>query len=162
MTNILLTNIPSGANPTDFPPIGISNVIENINPALNCNTSFLDLDYYRPSFEKIKEKIRGFSPQIIGFSAILTPAYSYLKELSAFIKDHFPDIIQVLGGEMAVISNIILQKTRIDFLTRKQNNGQYNRCYCCRCSNYTQKDIPHFIIKGFAIIHFWLVVTCRI
>ncbi|MDD5473274.1 MAG: hypothetical protein PHU34_03895 [Candidatus Methanoperedens sp.] len=86
MTNILLMNIPSGPSPTDYPPVGISRVIEGINPDLNCNLSFFDLDYYRPSFEEIKNKIQSFSPQIIGFSAILTPAYSYLKELSIFIK----------------------------------------------------------------------------
>ncbi|MBU2529935.1 MAG: B12-binding domain-containing radical SAM protein [Elusimicrobia bacterium] len=126
MTNILLTNIPSGANPTDFPPIGISNVIEGVDPCLNCNIFFLDLDYYRPSFEKIEEKIRGFSPQILGFSAILTPAYSYLKELSAFIKNRFPDVIQVMGGEMAVISNIILQKTKIDFCVTGESEPAFS------------------------------------
>lgn len=126
MTKILLMNIPSGPYPTDFPPFAISRVIEGIDSDLNCNVSFLDLDYYRPSFEEIKSKIQIFSPQIIGFSAILTTAYSYLKKLSIFIKDNFPDIIQVLGGEMAVISNIILLKTKIDFCVTGESEPTFS------------------------------------
>lgn len=122
----MLMNIPGGPYPTDFPPFAISRIIEGLSPTLNCNFSFFDLDCYRPLFEEIKEKIQSFSPQIIGFSAVLTSAYSYLKKLSAFIKNNFPDIIQVLGGEMAVISNIILQKTKIDFCVTGESEPTFS------------------------------------
>jgi len=115
MTKILLMNIPSALFPTDYPLVAISRVIESIDPSLNCEVSFLNLDYYRMTFEEIKSRIQSFSPQIIGFSAILTPTYVYVKKLSNFIKEHYPGIIQVLGGEMTVMANIILTKTGIDF-----------------------------------------------
>jgi radical SAM superfamily enzyme YgiQ (UPF0313 family) len=115
MTKILLLNIPSGPFPSDYPPVAISRVFEGIDPSLNCDISFFNLDYYRPSEEEIKNRIQTYSPQIIGISAILTPAYAYVKELSNFIRKNFPKVVQVLGGQMAVISNIILLKTKIDF-----------------------------------------------
>jgi len=108
-------NIPGGPSATDYPPVAISRVMEGIDRSLNCDVSFLDLDYYRPSFEEIKKRIQLFSPHIVGFSAMLTPAYSYLKKLSDFIGNNFPDVFQVLGGQMCVISNIILLKTKINF-----------------------------------------------
>lgn len=126
MTKILLVNIPSGPYPTDYPPVGISRVIEGLNSDLNCEVSFLDLDYYRPSFEEIENKIQKFKPQIVGFSAILTTAYSYLKELSHFIKKCFPDIVQVAGGEMTVISNIILLKTKVDFCVTGESEPTFS------------------------------------
>jgi len=115
MTKILLMNIPAASVPTDYPPIGISRVMDGINASLDCDVRFFDLDYYRLGFEVIKNKIESFSPDVIGFSAILTPTYAYLKKLSGFIKESFPDIIQVMGGEMTAISNIVLLKTGIDF-----------------------------------------------
>ncbi len=126
MTKILLMNIPSGPGSTDFPPVSISRVIEGINPSLNCEISFLDLAYYRLSFEEIKEKVQSLSPKIIGFSAVVTVSYAYLKRLSIFIKKSFPTTIQVLGGEMAVISNIILQKTNIDFCVTGESEPTFS------------------------------------
>ena len=64
---------------------------------------------------KLKAEFKFSLPRIIGFSAMLTPAYTYLKRLSNFIGDNFPDIVQVVGGQMSVISNIILLKTKIGF-----------------------------------------------
>ncbi len=115
MTKIFLMNIPGGAFPSDYPPIAISRVIEGIDPSLSCEVSYINLDYYRPGFDEIKSQIESFAPDIIGFSAMLTPSYVYFKKLSLFIGENFPDIIQVLGGQMAVISNIILLKTKVDF-----------------------------------------------
>lgn len=131
MINIMLMNIPSGLYPTDYPPFAISRVIEGINPALKPNTTFLDLDYARLSFEEIKIKIHEFSPQVIGFSAILTTAYAYLKNLSIFIKTHFPDIIQIMGGETAAISNTILLKTKIDFCVTGESEPTFSNLLTC-------------------------------
>ncbi len=115
MTKILLMNIPAGPFPSDYPPVAISRVMEGIDPSLGCEVSFLNLDLYRPSFESIRERIELFAPEIIGISAMLTPSYAYLKRLSSFIGERFPSIIQVLGGQINVIANIILLKTRVDF-----------------------------------------------
>jgi radical SAM superfamily enzyme YgiQ (UPF0313 family) len=108
-------NIPAASVPTDYPPIGISRVMDGINASLDCDVSFFDIDYYRPYFEDIRNKIESFSPDVIGFSAILTPTYAYLKKLSSSVKESFPNVIQVIGGEMTAIANLILLKTGIDF-----------------------------------------------
>lgn len=115
MTKILLMNIPAGPFPSDYPPVAISRVMEGIDPSLGCEVSFLNLDLYRPSLDSIGESIARFAPDIIGISAMLTPSYAYLKKLSNYIEERFPSIIQVLGGQMNVIANIILLKTRINF-----------------------------------------------
>jgi radical SAM superfamily enzyme YgiQ (UPF0313 family) len=49
-----------------------------------------------------------------------------VKKLSIFIKNNFPDIIQVLGGEMAVISNILLLKTKIDFCVTGESEPTFS------------------------------------
>ena len=152
MTKILLMNIPSTPIPVDFPPIGISRVIEGIDSSLNCEVSFFNLDYYRPTFEEIKDKIQSFSPQIIGFSAILTPTYAYLKKLSKFIKEHFPNIIQVMGGEMSVISNIILLKTGISFCVIGESEPTFsNLIRKLQQDNFQPLNIEDYVnIKGLA------------
>ncbi|MDP3014737.1 MAG: hypothetical protein Q8M92_10870, partial [Candidatus Subteraquimicrobiales bacterium] len=63
MTKILLMNIPGAVLPSDYPPIAISRVMEGIDPSLSCEVSFFNLDYYRPDFDEIKNKIQSFSPQ---------------------------------------------------------------------------------------------------
>ena len=114
-TRILLVNIPNNPVPVDRVPVGISRVIEGVDKSLNCEFSFIDIDCYRYSFSEIRAKIQAFDPQIIGFSAILTPAYAYVKELSVHIRACFPDLIQVLGGEMSVVADIVLSKASVDF-----------------------------------------------
>lgn len=126
MTKILLMNLPSGRTTTDFPPVGISRVIEGLSHEVSCEAAFYDLDCERPSFEKIREKIASYSPQVIGFSAILTPTYKYLKELSLYLKKEFPSVIQVLGGEMAVIHEIVMRSSAVDFCVVGQSEPAFS------------------------------------
>lgn len=112
---LLILNLPSGPAPTDYPPVGVSRVIEGLDPALNCEAAFLNLDLLRPDLALIKERVAEFGPQAVGFSAVLTPAYKYLKELSLFLRKEFPDLVQLMGGEMCVIRDLILRKTPMDF-----------------------------------------------
>lgn len=115
MIKVLLLNLPSGKIPTDYPPVAISRVIEGLDPALGCEASFLNLDLLRPSFAELKTKVAAFGPQVIGISAILTPSYKYLKELSRFLKQEFPAAVQVMGGEMCVIKELVLKNSAVDF-----------------------------------------------
>jgi len=126
MIKVLLVNLPSGRTPTDYPPVAISRVIEGLRPELECDAAFYNIDLLRPTFDQIKEKVRLFNPQVIGFSAILTPTYKYLKELSLFLKKEFPDVIQVLGGEMGVIYKIILKNSAVDFCVIGQSEPAFS------------------------------------
>jgi len=111
---IAILNIPSGM-PSETFPIAISRVIDELDPSLDAEIEYIDVEYYGLSFDEIKARIQAISPQIIGFSAILTHAYSYLKELSLFLRSEFPDTVQVLGGQMSVLGNLIIQRTEVDF-----------------------------------------------
>ncbi len=154
MTKILLMNIPGAVLPTDYPPIAISRVIEGIDPSLNCEASFYNLDYYRPDFDEIENKIQSCAPKIIGFSAMLTPYYAYLKSLSNFIGEKFPDIIQVIGGQMAVISNIILLKTKVDFCVIGESEPTFsNLIHRLKENNFDIKDMGNYTdIKGLVFL----------
>lgn len=115
MPKLLLLNLPSGPAPTDYPPVGVSRVIEGLDPALGVEAAFLNLDLLRPSREELRAKIAAFGPQVIGFSAILTPGYKYLKELSLYLRREFPGTVQVMGGEMCVIRDLVLRSSAVDF-----------------------------------------------
>ena len=155
MTKILLLNIPSSPFPSNYPPVAISRVIEGIDPSLNCDISFFNLDYYRSSDEEIINKIQTFSPQILGISAILTPSYAYVKKLSNFIKKNFPNVVQILGGQMAVISNIILLKTKIDFCVIGESEPVFsNLIRRLQKDNYDARNKEnHMDINGLVFLH---------
>lgn len=112
---LLLLNLPSGQTPTDYPPVAISRVIEGLDPALGCEARFVNLDLLRPPLKELLAEIRDFAPEVIGFSAILTPSYKYLKELSLALRREFPALVQVMGGEMCVIRDLVLRNTAVDF-----------------------------------------------
>ncbi|OGS08507.1 MAG: hypothetical protein A2270_10965 [Elusimicrobia bacterium RIFOXYA12_FULL_51_18] len=122
---IALLNIPSGM-PSEAFPIAISRVIDGLDPSLDAEIEFIDVEYYGLSFDEIKARISAISPQIIGFSAILTHAYSYLKELSLFLRSEFPDTVQVLGGQMSVLSNLIIQRTEVDFCVTGESEPAFS------------------------------------
>lgn len=126
MAKILLMNIPSGPYPSETLPVGISRVMEGLNSSLDCRIKFIDMDYRRLSFTEMKKEIAEFSPDIIGISAVLTHAYAYIKKLSLFLKDEFPDTVQVLGGEMASISNIVIQKTKIQYCVAGESEPAFS------------------------------------
>ena len=154
MTKVLLMNIPGAVLPSDYPPVAISRIIEGIDPSLNCEASFYNLDYYRPDFDEIKKKIQSWSPKIIGFSAMLTPYYSFLKSLSHFIGEEFPDIIQVMGGQMAVISNIVLSKTKVAFCVIGESEPAFsNLVRRLQENKFDIKDTGKYIdIKGLVFL----------
>lgn len=155
MTKILLMNIPGAAIPSDYPPIAISRVIEGIDLSLDCEASFYNLDYYRPDFDEIEDKIQSYAPKIIGFSATLTPYYAYLKSLSNFIGEKFPDIIQVLGGQMAVIPNIIFLKTKVNFCVIGESEPTFSNLICrLKENNFEIKNKENYKnIKGLVLLN---------
>ncbi|MBI3019409.1 MAG: B12-binding domain-containing radical SAM protein [Deltaproteobacteria bacterium] len=45
----------------------------------------------------LSRKLEEFNPHLIGHS-VMTPQYKYTRILGAFINQHYPDIVQVVGG----------------------------------------------------------------
>ena len=114
-TRLLLLNTPPGFENTDITAAGISRVIEGLDSALDIQVSFLDLEYLQLPYAEIERRIVEYNPRVIAFSACLTHAYHFVKTLSLGLRKALPQAVQVLGGQMAVVSNIILQKTGVDF-----------------------------------------------
>lgn len=150
-----MVNVPGGRVPTDYPPIAISRIIEGVAPELDCRISFYNLDLLRPTFDQILKRIRADRPQVIGFSAILTPTYKYLKDLSLLLKKEFPEIPQVLGGEMSVIHKLVLTNSAVDFCVIGQAEPAFSALLgALRAGDFSAADKGQFMgIKGLAFIN---------
>jgi radical SAM superfamily enzyme YgiQ (UPF0313 family) len=150
---ILLLTIPGGF-PSESPPIGISRVIEGLDPSLNCDVSYINLELETLTFDEIKTKLDAINPRIIGFSAVLTHAYAYLKKLSFFLKENYPDAVQVLGGQMSSIANIITQRTKIDFCVTGESEPTFSELIArLKSADFSPADMKIFSdIKGLVFI----------
>jgi len=121
--NILLINIPSrrgkgGMNlPLGFLYVG--GIIERSGHSVE----ILDPYRYDPnliSFDKadyseIEKKINDYCPKIIGFGGIAS-SYGRTKKISEYLYQKYPDIIQIAGGPLASVFELILTKTRINLV----------------------------------------------
>jgi radical SAM superfamily enzyme YgiQ (UPF0313 family) len=114
-TRLLLLNTLTGFENTDVTAAGISRVIEGLDKDLDIQVSFLDLERLQLPYAEIERRVVEYNPRIIAFSACLTHAYRFVKTLSLGLRKALPQAVQVLGGQMAVVSNILLQKTGVDF-----------------------------------------------
>ena len=154
MARIFLMNMPAGPIASDYPPVAISRVIDGLEPSLKCEVSFYNLDYHRPSFDDIGREIASFNPDIIGISGMLTPSYAYLKKLSNFIGEKFPDAVQVVGGQINVISNIILSKTCVNFCVIGESEPVFSRLIAkLKDDAYKPRDMAGYAdIKGIVFI----------
>ncbi|PKN01207.1 MAG: hypothetical protein CVU77_06370 [Elusimicrobia bacterium HGW-Elusimicrobia-1] len=122
---IVIFTVPGGFT-SESVPIGVSRVIEGLDPSLGCDTTFINLETEFLGFDEIKNRIDAVKPRIIGFSAVLTHSYAYLKKLSIFLKKYFPDIAQVLGGQMSAIASIVAQRTKIDFCVTGESEPTFS------------------------------------
>jgi len=153
-TRLLLLNTPPGVASTQATPAGISRVIEGVDRTLDIQISFLDLDLLKLPHEEIERRIVKHDPRILAFSACLTHSYSFVKKLSLGIKKALPQTIQVLGGQMAVVSNILLQKTAIDFCVAGESEPIFsNLLRRLREKNFDPADKSAFKdIRGLAFM----------
>jgi anaerobic magnesium-protoporphyrin IX monomethyl ester cyclase len=126
-TKILLLNIPTGPFPTTDGPVAVTRVIGGLDCALGCEVSFLDAYLEDLPPEEVCRRAEAFGPHIVGISAILTHTYAYVKRLSTLLKARCPRAVQVLGGEMAVVSNILLQRTAVDFCVTGESEPTFSR-----------------------------------
>ncbi|MDE2490869.1 MAG: radical SAM protein [Elusimicrobia bacterium] len=123
---LLLLNIPLGPYATTDAPVAITRVIENLDPALDCETSFYDVYLETPTLEQILARVKAFEPDVIGLSAILSHNYGYVKKLSLYLKENYPRAVQVLGGEMASVGNIVVRRTAVDFCVTGESEPTFS------------------------------------
>ena len=54
------------------------------------------------------------NPDILGISAVTSTSYLFVKMFSRMLKKNASNIVQVLGGNMAVSAELILKRTWVD------------------------------------------------
>lgn len=134
--NLLLINSPSRKGAGGFiMPLGLlylGSIIEKCGHQAKIIDPYLE-DVSLNSFEEvilklIDKEIDGFKPAIIGFSGIAT-SYGRAKQVSAYIKNKYPQIIQIAGGALSSICELLLKRANIDIVFHGE----------------TEISMPHFL-----------------
>lgn len=119
--NILLITVPSRKGIGGFMlPLGllyVGAIIEGCGHKAKLIDLYLDdvelKDFDHGFFDKIDTIIEDYKPSIIGYSGIAT-SYGRTKRLSQHIKSNYPDIMQIAGGSLASVYDLLLTKTKVD------------------------------------------------
>lgn len=119
INNVLLVNVPSrkGVGEGNL-PVGllyVSSVLER----LGIDVKIFDMYLYnlprkdRHGYCRLKKVIDSFNPDIVGFGGIAT-SYTRTKTLSNKIKKEYPNIIQIAGGALSSVYDLLLTRTAIN------------------------------------------------
>ncbi|MFH0861117.1 MAG: radical SAM protein [Candidatus Altiarchaeota archaeon] len=120
--NILLINVPSRRGIAGFGvPWGllyVGSIIERCGHQARIIDPYLDDIELREFdnghfFDKIDKIIEDYKPSIIGYGGIAT-SYGRTKQLSLHIKSKYPKIVQIAGGALASVYELLLTKTKVD------------------------------------------------
>lgn len=118
--NILLINVPSRKGSGGLTlPLGLlylGGIIEKCGHRAKIIDPYLDdvnIKDFNRFFEKIDTIIEEYKPSIIGYGGIAT-SYGRTKKLSLHIKSKHPKIMQVVGGPLASVYELLLTKTKVD------------------------------------------------
>ena len=119
--NILLINVPSRRGIEGFAlPLGllyVGTIIERCGHKAKIVDLYLDdlelkgLD--EGNLENIDKLIADYKPSIIGYGGIAT-SYGRTKRLCLHIKSRYPEIVQVAGGPLASVYELLLTKAKVD------------------------------------------------
>ena len=111
----LFITIPYRDLPDTTPPLGALAVINSLRKAGYKDTFFYNIDVLRPSREDAIDYIVKHNPEILCISAPVSTGYEYCKFISLELKQRLPNVIILLGGNLAASAEILLQKTCVDF-----------------------------------------------
>lgn len=108
---------PAGITNAIYPPYGAMHVASALRDK-GYNPSILNIDTDRLTNDQIVERLRELKPRYIGFSGIVAPSYTYIKELSRVLRAAFPDTVQILGGGLSSAAETVLNNTSIEIVVR--------------------------------------------
>lgn len=148
---IVVCTTPLRPVPTDYPPIGSLSVLSALNKAGFDNTVFYNIDLLRPEFEEALATLEKEKPDILGISAVVSTAYSYVKKLSLEIKRRLPDTTILLGGNLGASAEILLRKTGVDFVCTGE--GERTATDFVRCWTRTSIKSGFSEVKGLAFLN---------
>lgn len=110
---IVICTTPIRPVPTDTPPFGSLAVIQALQLA-GYDSVFFDIDGLRPSFPEAVARFKAEAPDIIGISAVVSTAYSYVKQLCCALKEAVPNAKIVLGGNLAASAELLHRFCHVD------------------------------------------------
>lgn len=110
---LILVNTPIRSEPSDFPPVGITALLDALIKA-GYEPKFYDIDALRPGFAEVQEFFRLEKPDILGISAVVSTAYEYTKKLAHAVKEISPGTKIIVGGCLAASAETLLRKCPID------------------------------------------------
>jgi len=118
---ILLCVIPSGTlhdgiteQPSYNAPLGILRVADGINKKGFNNIVLYDINSLRPDDDELREKFEDIRPDVVGLSGVLSHCYPNLKRIAKILRDLFPNIWIVVGGNIASSAHVFLKTTEAD------------------------------------------------
>ncbi len=107
--------------------------------------SLVDQALLNLNFEQVKNKIKDFNPDIVGFSC-LSAESKEMSRISEIVKKLKPECITVLGGPHAsVFYDQILEKSKIDFVVIGEGEITFTELI-----EKIQKNKPIDSVKGIA------------
>jgi len=133
-----------------MPPFGAMAVINSLRKAGYKDTFLYNIDVLRPSWEDAIDYIVNYNPDILCISAPVSTAYENGKFFSLELKKRLPNMIIVLGGNMAISAEILLQKTGTDFCVLGEGEK-----VCCQLFDKVTRNRPrkeYYAIKGLAFL----------
>jgi radical SAM superfamily enzyme YgiQ (UPF0313 family) len=133
-----------------LPPFGAMAVIKSLRKAGYKDTFLYNIDILRPSREDAIDYIVNYNPDILCISAPVSTGYENCKFFSLELKQRLPNVIIVLGGNMAVSAEILLQKTGVDFCVLGEGEN-----VCCQLFDKVARNRPrkeYYTIKGLAFL----------
>lgn len=111
---ICICTTPIRRVPTSFPPFGAMAVIQSLRDSVE-EVQFYNIDFHRPSEEQVKDFFSTHQFDAVGISAVVSTAYAYTKDLTRWIRSVSPQSTIIIGGNLAVSSEILLRKCHVDF-----------------------------------------------
>src|SRR3990172_2180098 len=114
---VLLIIPPLREKPTHYPPFGALYIAASLLEDGN-EVQIINVDVERIHYSDVIRRIRDFSPDIVGFSGIVSTAYKYIKDMSVLIKEHLSISKLIVGGSISAASEIICSG---DYSTKTNN-----------------------------------------
>lgn len=110
----MIISTPIGPRPNPIPPVGSLSIISYLQKRGIEDVEFFHIDGSRPSFDDAVNHIIESRPRILGISAVVSTAYDYTKRLANSVKEALPDILIVVGGNLAASAEVLLRRTAVD------------------------------------------------
>ena len=146
----IFITLPQRDKPSDIPPFGAMAVINSLCKAGYKDTYLYNIDVLRPSGKEAIDYIVKHNPEILCISAPISTGYENCKFFSLELKQRLPNVTIILGGNLAISAEILLQKTGVDFCVLGEGEK-----VCCQLFDKVAENRPRkelYAIKGLAFL----------